>query len=296
MSETRLVGVLGGMGPAATVDFYGKLVEETAATCDQGHVPVVIWGDPRVPDRSLSLLGGGEDPTPYLRRGIEGLKRAGCEMLAVPCNTAHAFVPRLADEAGLELVSIIEVTADALAADGVRAAGVLATSGTMHAGLYAEALRRRGVAVIEPDESGQRQVTAAIGAVKSGGAQPAHRRALEELSRSLADRGAERVVTACTELVLALDGSRVPVPVLDPARLLARRVVDMALGAQRLLPRRRTASHNTAVMASAPTAAPVSRPKMVSRLSSEPSISAPAVRNSGTRTAAVSSSTAETKA
>ncbi|GAA3430260.1 aspartate/glutamate racemase family protein [Streptosporangium sandarakinum] len=231
VSRTRLVGVLGGMGPAATVDFYGKLVEETAATCDQGHVPVVIWGDPRVPDRSLSLLGGGEDPTPYLRRGVEGLKQAGCEVLAVPCNTAHAFVPPLAEEAGLELVSIIEVTADALAADGVRAAGVLATSGTLRAGLYADALRRRGVAVIEPDESGQRQVTAAIGAVKGGGVQPAHRRALAELSRSLADRGAERVVTACTELVLALDRSSVPVPVLDPARLLARRLVEVAFGA-----------------------------------------------------------------
>ncbi|MEU9832359.1 amino acid racemase [Streptosporangium sp. NPDC048047] len=230
-SRTRLVGVLGGMGPAATVDFYGKLVEETAATCDQAHVPVVIWGDPRVPDRSLNLLGGGEDPTPYLRRGVEGLKQAGCEVLAVPCNTAHAFVPRLAEEAGLELVSIIEVTADALAADGVRAAGVLSTSGTLHAGLYAGALRRRGVTVIEPDEPGQRQVTAAIAAVKGGGARPAHRRALAELSRSLADRGAERIVTACTELVLALDRPLVPVPVLDPARLLARRLVEMALGA-----------------------------------------------------------------
>lgn len=230
MSGPRLVGILGGMGPAATVDFYGKLVEETAATCDQGHVPVVIWGDPRVPDRSLSLLGGGEDPTPYLRRGIESLKQAGCEVLAVPCNTAHAFVPRLAQEARLELVSIIEVTADALAADGVRVAGVLATSGTLHAGLYADALRRRGVAVVEPDEAGQRQVMAAIGAVKSGGARPVCGRALAEVARSLADRGAERVVTACTELVLALDRSLVPVPVLDPARLLARRVADVALG------------------------------------------------------------------
>ncbi|WP_214416844.1 aspartate/glutamate racemase family protein [Sphaerisporangium fuscum] len=226
----RLVGVLGGMGPAATVDFYGKLMEETAATCDQGHVPVVIWGDPRVPDRSLNLLGRGEDPTPYLRRGIEGLKRAGCEVLAVPCNTAHAFVPRLAEEAGLTLVSIIDVTADALTAGGVRTAGVLATSGTLRAGLYAEALRRRGVEVAEPDEPGQREVMAAIGAVKSGGAGPAHRRALAEVARSLAARGAERIVTACTEIVLALDDSLVPVPVIDPARLLARRVAAVALG------------------------------------------------------------------
>ncbi|MFF4991474.1 aspartate/glutamate racemase family protein [Streptosporangium saharense] len=226
----RLVGVLGGMGPAATVDFYGKLVEETAAPCDQGHVPVVIWGDPRVPDRSLSLLGAGEDPTPHLRRGIAALREAGCEVLAVPCNTAHAFVPPLAEEAGLELVSIVEVTADALAADGARAAGVLATSGTLRAGLYGEALRRRGVTVVEPDEAGQRRVMAAITAVKGGGAGPGDRRALVEVSLDLVGRGAERIVTACTEIVLALETALVPVPVLDPARLLARRVAAVALG------------------------------------------------------------------
>ncbi|MGW0483949.1 aspartate/glutamate racemase family protein [Nonomuraea sp. NPDC003214] len=234
----RLVGVLGGMGPAATADFYGKLVEETPARGDQSHVPVVIWGDPRVPDRSLSLLGLGEDPTPQLRQGIQALSRAGCEVLAVPCNTAHAFVPRLADEAGLELVSIVEVTADALAADGVTAAGLLATAGTLHSGLYADALRGRGVAPLEPSGDEQERVSAAIAAVKAGAVTPAHRRALAEVARALADRGAERVVAACTEIVLALDSRLVPVPVLDPARLLARRVAAVSLGLPDRFPQR----------------------------------------------------------
>ncbi|WP_226900263.1 cysteate racemase [Nonomuraea phyllanthi] len=226
----RLVGVLGGMGPAATADFYGKLVEETPATGDQSHVPVVIWADPRIPDRSLSLLGLGEDPTPQLRHGIRALKRAGCEVLAVPCNTAHAFVPRLADEAGLELVSIVEVTADALTAAGVTAAGLLATSGTLHSGLYADALRKRGIAPLEPSTGEQRQVSAAIAAAKAGAVTAAHRHALAGVARALAERGAERVVAACTEIVLALDSRRVPVPLLDPARLLARRVATVSLG------------------------------------------------------------------
>ncbi|WP_327089270.1 amino acid racemase [Nonomuraea sp. NBC_01738] len=222
----RLVGVLGGMGPAATADFYGKLVEETPAGDDQSHVPVVIWADPRVPDRSLSLLGQGEDPTPQLRHGIEALKRAGCEVLAVPCNTAHAFVPRLADEAGLELVSIVEVTADALAAAGVTAAGLLATTGTLHSDLYGDALRKREIDPIEPTPDQQDQVSAAIAAVKAGALTPAHRAALADVAGSLLDRGAEQVIAACTEIVLALDGDRV----IDPARLLARKVAAISLG------------------------------------------------------------------
>ncbi|MFI7421725.1 aspartate/glutamate racemase family protein [Nonomuraea sp. NPDC049684] len=235
LGRTRMVGVLGGMGPAATVDFYGKLVAETAATGatgDQEHVPVVIWGDPRVPDRSTSLLGQGEDPTPQLRRGVEALGRAGCEVLAVPCNTAHAFVPRLAEEAGLELVSIVEVTAAALAADGVRTAGLLATTGTLRADLYGPALRRHGVTPIEPDEPGQREVMAAIAAVKGGRAGREHADTLAAQARSMAARGARRVVAACTEVLLALDPDTVPVPVVDPARLLAREVVRVALAAR----------------------------------------------------------------
>ena len=221
----RRIGVLGGMGPAATVDFYAKLVAATPAGRDQEHLPVVIWADPGVPDRSESLLGAGEDPTPWLRRGIDGLVRAGCELLAVPCNTAHAFVPPLARAAGMQLVSIVDVTADELAADGVQAVGLLATTGTVRSRLYADALAQRGIATIEPEAVDQDRVMAAIVAVKAGRSGPAHTETLAEVSRTLAARGAQRVVAACTELVLALDGELV----VDPARLLARRVVDLAI-------------------------------------------------------------------
>ena len=234
MIAGRRIGVLGGMGPAATVDFYTKLIEQTPAGRDQEHLPVVIWADPGVPDRSDNLLGTGEDPTPWLQRGIDALVDAGCDLLAVPCNTAHAFVPPLARAAGLELVSIVEVAADHLAAAGVRSAGLLATTGTVRSRLYADALARRGIATVEPDEPGQTLVMKAIAAVKAGGAGPTHAQALVEVSSALAARGAQRVVAACTEIVLALDGAAldgaaVGLAVVDPARLLARRVVDLAL-------------------------------------------------------------------
>lgn len=225
---SRRVGVLGGMGPAATVDFYGKLVEETPAGRDQDHLPVVIWADPRVPDRSESLLGTGEDPTPWLERGIEALVEAGCDVLAVPCNTAHAFVPRLARQAGVQLVSIVEATVDTVVAEGAVTVGLLATTGTVRSRLYADSLQQYGIEVIEPLSADQERVMAAILAVKRGRAGRTHRRALADVCRGLADQGAELVIAACTELVLVLepDGA---VPVVDPARLLARRVVTVAL-------------------------------------------------------------------
>ena len=227
ITARRRVGILGGMGPAATVDFYGKLIQETPAAKDQDHLQVVIWADPSVPDRSQNLISNGDDPIPWLRCGIRALTEAGCDLLAVPCNTAHAFVPDLAREAGIELVSIVEVTADAIAAQGIDVVGVLATTGTLRSLLYTDALRLRGITVLEPTSEDQTRVMAAIHAVKRGVA--GQDQALIDVAASLTAQGAERIVAACTELVLALGNHHADVAMIDPARLLARRVVAVAL-------------------------------------------------------------------
>lgn len=223
----RRVGILGGMGPAATVDFYGKLVAETPAERDQDHLPVVIWADPRVPDRTDGLMGLGEDPTPWLEQGIQALVAAGCGLLAVPCNTAHAFVPGLASRAGIELVSIVDVAADVILLGGFRTVGILATTGTLTSNLYTKTLAARGVQVIEPGVDEQKQLMEIIRAIKANSAHTGKSQILSSISTGLVARGADVIVAACTELVLTLHRSDVVVPVIDPARELARRIVKM---------------------------------------------------------------------
>ncbi|BCJ32213.1 aspartate/glutamate racemase family protein [Actinocatenispora sera] len=228
-----VVGILGGMGPAATVDFYRKLVAATPAATDQEHLPVVIWSDPRVPDRTAALVGDGEDPTPVLRAGVAGLAAAGVRLLAVACNTAHAFVPPLAAAAGLELISIIDVTAQRLAATLPAGAtvGLLATEGTVASRLYHDACAAVGLTVLVPEPAEQARVTAAIAAVKAGTADATGAAALAEVLGTLRDAGAEAAIAGCTEIVLALaagtDADPV-LPVVDPADLLAHEVVRRA--------------------------------------------------------------------
>src|SRR4051794_22121593 len=101
------------MGPLATVDLYRKIIEETPATRDQDHLHVIIEGNPAVPDRSEALLHGGEDPTPLLLAGAMRLEGAGADFIVVPCNTAHAFLPRIAPELTIPLISMIDETAKA---------------------------------------------------------------------------------------------------------------------------------------------------------------------------------------
>jgi len=215
------------MGPVATADFYRKVIDHTMADRDQDHLPVMIWADPRVPDRSAGLFGG-PDPTPWLAEGIAALQAGGCELLAVPCNTAHAFLGPLVADTGLELVSIIDAAAAAAVDRGWRRPGILATAGTIRAGLHQNALSVRGLESLVPTAEEQQQVDAVIAAVKAGRAAAEEESALVEVAAQLRERGADGLLSACTELVFVLDRTHPPLPVVDPADELAQLVVARA--------------------------------------------------------------------
>ncbi len=225
-----IVGILGGMGPLATVDLYRKIILATSAGCDQEHLHVVIEADPSVPDRSSFLRGHGPDPLPALTRGARRLADAGVDFVVIPCNTAHAFLPTLRALVPLPFLDMVAETAERVRVTypEVRRVGILATEGTIATGLYHEALRARGLVPLQPDEAGHRLVGAAIAAVKGGDTGPGVGALLVEASRALIAAGAEVLLAACTELPLVLTGALVPVPLLDPTQMLAEAAVREA--------------------------------------------------------------------
>jgi aspartate racemase len=215
-----LVGILGGMGPAATADFYEKLIKATPARTDQEHLRVVMWADPTVPDRT------------------EALKDAGADLIAVPCNTAHAFVPRIELQVGVRIIHMIEETArhiDAMSPPVDRVA-LLATTGTVKAGLYQDWLSRTGKKVLLPTAPEQAEVSRIIGEVKAGRVVTELRHRIAEIAETLVARGAQVVVAGCTEIPLVLRPEDVSVPVADPSQILAEAVVAEAGGT--LIPQR----------------------------------------------------------
>ena len=136
MPEQRL-GILGGMGPQATQDFYQRILDRTDAACDQEHLPTLIWSDTSMPDRTAAILGG--DAEGCYRRLLEGarlLERGGCTVLAIPCNTSHYFADRLQRELSIPLMNMIRLTAAAMKKRGCRRVGLLATDGTVRTGIY----------------------------------------------------------------------------------------------------------------------------------------------------------------
>ncbi len=231
VEKQKVVGVLGGMGPLATVDLYRKIIEETPATYDQEHVHVIIESNPAVPDRTAALLAGGEDPTPLLLSGAQRLAAAGADFIVVPCNTAHAFLPRIASDVDIPLISMIDETAKAVVAElPGSVVGILATAGTIWTRLYQDAFERVGLSSLVPDEAGQARVTEAIAGVKAGQTGPEQTALVQATAAELVERGAQSLIVACTELPLILTQAHVTVPLFDPTRILARAAVANALG------------------------------------------------------------------
>ncbi|MFD1544235.1 aspartate/glutamate racemase family protein [Nonomuraea guangzhouensis] len=228
---TEIIGILGGMGPAATADFYAKLVSMTPGSSDQDHLRTVIWSDPTIPDRTEALLGDGPDPTPWLLDGSRVLREAGATLIAIPCNTAHAFVPRIADHVGLPIVHMIGEVARHLTtlSPRIHTAGLLATTGTVRVGLYQEWLDRFGIGLVLPDAASQdHEVMTAIRAVKAGARDVTVTEPLARAARRLTAQGAQVIIAGCTEIPLGLCAEAVDVPLVDPALVLAQALVRRA--------------------------------------------------------------------
>ncbi|WP_433404619.1 aspartate/glutamate racemase family protein [Streptomyces sp. CA-146814] len=223
-----VLGILGGMGPLATADFYRRLVERTPAGSDQAHLPVVMWADPAVPDRTAALLGEGPSPVPALVEGARWLQRAGASCIAVPCNTAHAYVEQLSKATGVEVLDMIRAALETAArcTPGLERVGVLATRGTRLTGLYERAGAGLGLDVVQVPAAVQEEyIDAAIRAVKGGADPDRPERWIATAAESLKEQGAQVVIAACTEIPLISRAAARMLPLIDSTEALAEAAV-----------------------------------------------------------------------
>lgn len=221
-----MIGVLGGMGPLATADFFQKVIAETPATADADHVPLLIQSDPRISPRPAAILGEGRSPLPELLAGRDRLISAGATALAMPCNTAHYWYADLAEGCSVPFLSIVDASVDELSlrADIGASIGIIATRATLAARVFDSALVRSGYTVITPDENVMDNlVLPGIALVKAGESMRAGA-LIEQAVQALLNRGARVVVLACTETPVALDALKSPLRLhcVDSTAALAR--------------------------------------------------------------------------
>jgi len=228
----KTAGVIGGMGPEATVDFMARVIAATPASTDQEHVRLLVDQNPKVPSRQAARVGKGEDPGPAMAAMAKGLEQAGADFLVMPCNTAHAFAQSVRSAVSIPLVSIIDVTVDACRE--YESVGVLTTPGCLEAGLYQDALATAGLTAVLPDETEVAEMMCLVAAVKAGDRNEAIARGMRSLAAALVDRGAQAVVAACTEIPLVLTPDMLDVPLVSSTDVLAEITVAIATGARPL--------------------------------------------------------------
>ncbi|PSM51462.1 aspartate/glutamate racemase family protein [Campylobacter blaseri] len=146
----KRIGILGGMGPLATIDLYTKMVELTDAKQDQDNIPIIIDNYPQIPDRTTYILNKGRDPFPYMKESAIRLKNAGCEVICIACNTAHYFADRLTKECGINILHIADITTKAIEKNypNAKKIAVIATTGTTKAKIYQDKLVKSGYEVV----------------------------------------------------------------------------------------------------------------------------------------------------
>lgn len=223
----KTIGILGGMGPMATADLFQKITAFTDAAGDSDHIRVYIDSNASIPDRTAAILSAGADPVPAMADSLAKLERCGADCVIMPCNTAHFFLPRLTALTTLPFLSMIEAAAEACRTRFPgRSAAILATKGTLSAGLYQEALAARGVSFLVPGGAEQDALMDVIyRGVKAGAPPERYREAFASVSEGLAGRGASCFLLACTELPLAVRALRLRLPCVDPTEELAKAAI-----------------------------------------------------------------------
>ncbi|MGL4320888.1 MAG: aspartate/glutamate racemase family protein [Paracoccaceae bacterium] len=225
----RRVGILGGMGPQATILIMQKVLDAVAAQDDADHIPLIVDQNPQVPSRIAYLLEGkGQDPSPVLARMARRLVACGAEALAMPCNTAHHFAGAIRAAVNvpfLDMVAISVAHAAVLAGPG-GTVGILASPAVRKVGLFEQRFAAAGLQPIYPTD--ETSMLAAIRQIKSHGPQEAARSALNAASDELLAKGASVQMIACTEFSLIPDAIAPGVSAFDTLDLLAQAIKEFA--------------------------------------------------------------------
>jgi len=224
-----MLGVLGGMGPAATVDFLDKFVALTPAIRDQEHLPVLVNFAPQIPDRSAAILGNGPSPLPAMQRALHILVAGGVRAIAIPCNTSHHWHEELQAGCPVPILHIADAVAQAVSQQtDLYPVMILATRGTLQSGFYQRRLdsQHQPWCLPKPDE--QIEVDRVIALVKAGGA-PEASKILEALWERWSGRTG-RLIFACTELpIAAATLGTSPFKLFDSNHELAHHCIDFCL-------------------------------------------------------------------
>lgn len=231
MSREKTAGVIGGMGPEATAEFFRRVVAATPARDDADHIRILIDNNPKVPSRIEALIERtGEDPAPALAAMAKGLERAGADFLVMPCNTAHHYLPAIARAVSIPVLDMVALSVAKLAmfAPRPKKIGMLASPAVRLVGLYDRRLREKGFEPVFPDAQDEQRILRIIKAVKANVMDAGLRAEYASVIAALAECGADALLVACTELSVLGLPENTRLPAVDALDVLVAATIEAA--------------------------------------------------------------------
>lgn len=229
--ETKTVGVIGGLGPLATLDFFDRVLKRTRAVKEQEHLRLIIDNNTKIPDRNAYMRGEGPSPGPALAASAKGLEVAGAEVIVMACNTTHIWESEIRAAISVPFLSIIDETTAVVTDLRPDAVGVLAVDACLKGGLYQDALKKAGVKALLLSEDSQKTFMDLIYRIKSGDTGETVKRAMVTLARRLEAQGAEAIIAGCTEIPIVLSADDIDGELVSSTDVLVERTILFA-GAQ----------------------------------------------------------------
>jgi aspartate racemase len=227
-SPTKTVGVIGGLGPAATLDFFDRILKRTKALRDQDHLRLIIDNNTKVPDRNAAGQSDGPSPGATIAATARGLEIAGADFIVMACNAAHAYEPEIRAAISVPFLSMIDETVSAVAELKPGRAGLLAADACLAANLYQDGLKKAGVELVLLPADSQRTFMELIYRIKSGDTGEAVRRSMGVLAKKLEAQGADVIVAGCTEVPLVLSQDDVDAELISSTDVLVEKTIVFA--------------------------------------------------------------------
>lgn len=230
--QKKTIGILGGLGPEATVFMFNLIVTMTKAEKDQDHIPILINNNPKIPDRTGFFTSNGTSPLDDLISGAQLLEKMGADFIIMPCNTAHYFYRDIAQNINIPFINMIDEAAK-YASDklsGISSFGLLSTIGTYSSKLYEESFEKQGLQIIVPDENFKKKTMQAITGkqgIKAGYKKEPLEILLEVIDH-LYQKGSGAMINGCTEISLVISEDHIDIPLLKPMQVLAEKAIQFA--------------------------------------------------------------------
>jgi len=241
MTDTmeKTAGIIGGMGPEATVDLMQRIIRLTPALDDGDHIRCLVDNNPKIPSRIKAIIEGrGENPGPCMAGMARGLEASGADFLVIACNTAHAYYETVRAAVTIPVIHMVEAVLEHMTEHHPDCSeiGILASPAIRITGLYENILGTAGIKIVYPDPEDQDRLFQVIRRVKAGDFGPEVRQQYDRVCGHLQKRGVALAVVACTELsTLGWEtGGAASLACLDAAEILAKRIVDVAKGVKPL--------------------------------------------------------------